>query len=838
MKRTIVMTILMLLTLSMAAQTTVKGQLIDKATGEGEAYATVRVMKQGTAEKPVASFLTDADGRFSHSVNGRGAFDVVFSSIGKADLHRPIELSGQPVLDLDTLFILEDATALKGVEVVAQKPLVKMEVDKMSYNVAEDDDAKASTVLDMLRKVPMVTVDGQDNISVNGSSSFKVYVDGKPNVMFSTNASMIFKVMPAVAVKSIEVVTNPGAKYDAEGATGVLNIVLNKEAFGGGAAGGSVGGGAPSMDGYSGTLRAAVGTNAIGGGAFLSGQKGRLSYSANVLHQRMTPSTTKVSSEMEQALMTQLSESRTKTRIPFTMGSLSLGYDLDSMSTVTVSAEVTSMNMRNTGRTETTLTTYYTSAPDAATAAPLAYGSDLLMKNGRTSFSGSADYQRFFNRERTSWLAVVYQLTYAPNHNEQHSDFDAVGGLPIDITDRRSDNHEKTTEHTLQADYTTPLALGQTLNMGAKLMLRRAGSVASYYLADVYAPSLSSDYVHKNRIAAAYAEYEGKWGSMGAKAGLRYEHTWQDVEYRLGQTSDFSTDYGNLVPSASLSYAIASTKNLGLTYNMRISRPGITYLNPYVDRSNPTALTYGNSSLDVEKNHNVALVYNSFSQQLMVNLNLSHNFTDNAIEQYSFDDGRFLNTTYGNIAKRHQTALNGYVNWLLHKNTRLFVNGGASYVDLRSTTLDVKNSGWQYNLMGGLQQTLPAKITLGAYLVSRSKTYTLQGWSGGMNMLIAMLTKSFLNDKLSIGLQGMTGLSKGGCLSMETMSSGKDFVNHQNIRVPMYGATLNVSYTIGSTQRQLQQQLQQQQRQTRIENDFIEQKSQGEMIQGAGNIGN
>ena len=102
-----------------------------------------------------------------------------------------------------------------------------MKQTKMTYDVQADNDAKSNTVLDMLRKVPMVTVDGQDNITVNGQSSFKVYVDGKPNIMFSSNPSQIFKSMPASAVKNIEVITNPGAKYDAEGVGGVLNIVMN-----------------------------------------------------------------------------------------------------------------------------------------------------------------------------------------------------------------------------------------------------------------------------------------------------------------------------------------------------------------------------------------------------------------------------------------------------------------------------------------------------------------------------------------------------------------------------------------------------------------------------------
>ena len=228
-------------------------------------------------------------------------------------------------------------------------------------------------------------------------------------------------------------------------------------------------------------------------------------------------------------------------------------------------------------------------------------------------------------------------------------------------------------------------------------MMRRATSEAEYYLAGVYNRDMSMDYEHSNNIGALYAEYEGKWGMLGAKAGMRYERTWQDIKYHLGNGQDFKNDYGTLVPSASLSYTLAPTSNLGMTYNMRISRPGISYLNPYVDRSTPTALTYGNSDLDVEKTHNIALVFNAFSQKMMDNLNLSHNFTDNGIEQYSFDDGTYLNTTYGNIVKRHLTGLNGYVNWLMFKNTRLFVNGGVSYVDLRSDKLDARNNGWQAN---------------------------------------------------------------------------------------------------------------------------------------------
>jgi len=768
---------LMISAVVMAQKTTVKGVLVDEATGESEPFATIRVFKSGKTEKPSAMFLTDVDGKFSHEVSGKGLFDIVFSSVGKEDLKKSVRLGETEVLNLDTVYIKENATVLKGVEVVAQKPLVKMEVDKMTYNVADDADSKSSTVLDMLRKVPMVTVDGQDNISVNGSSSFKVYVDGKPSVMFSNNPSMVFKSMPASAVKNIEVVTNPGARYDAEGAGGVLNIVMNRQdpmAM-------------QSLNGVNGTVRASAGNRSLGGGVFVSGQQGKLSYSANAMVNYSKPGTTDVVMEQQNGDGSILSTVGTTVKLPFTMGNFSLGYELDDMSSLNATFSLTGFNMKNNGTTSTRQT-------GGAYGQGFGYDTNMKMRNGRTSFSGNVDYQRFFNKERTQSIVLTYQLAYSPSKTEQDNNFLTDGIAAIDLTDRNSINKEHTTDHTFQADFTTPIGAGQTLSLGSKLMMRRATSDAKYYLADVYDERSSMDYLFKNTILAGYAEYEGQFGKVGTKAGLRYEQTWQNVEYRLGQGQDFSTNYGSLVPSASLSYTLSQGSNIGLTYNMRISRPGISYLNPYVNRADPNSLSYGNTDLDVEKSHNIALVYNMFTPKLMMNVNLHHNFTDNAIEQYSFFDGTLLNTTYGNIVKRHQTGANVYANWLAAPKTRIMLNGGLNYTDMRSSALDLKNSGWTANAMFGLQQTLPWDLKLGAFLITSTKSYTLQGWSSGFNLLTANISKSFFND----------------------------------IKVPMSGVTFSVSYTFGNSKKQPRQHV------SRVQNDYIEQQSQGEMLNNVG----
>ena len=795
------------------AQTTVKGMLIDETLGESEPFATVRVFKAGKSEKPVAMFLTDENGQFSQEVKGKGKFDIVFSSVGKEDLKKSVELEGKGILNLDTLYIKENATMLKGVEIVAQKPLVKMEVDKMSYNVAEDEDSKSYTVLDMLRKVPMVTVDGQDNITVNGSSSFKVYVDGMPSVMFSSNPSMVFKSMPATAVKSIEVVTNPGAKYDAEGAAGVLNIVMNKQNPQA----------AQSLNGYNGTVRASAGTKQLGGSVFINGQQGKFSYSANVMTSYNKPGSTKTETEQIQANgNSQLMTSDNDLKTPFTMGSLSLGYQIDSMSTLNLTAQVNSMSMKTAGTSMTTIN---------GLSNNFSYGSTTDMKNSRTSFNGSLDYQRFFNQDHTKSLALTYQLDYNPTKSEMTNRFNTQS-MTMDLTDRYSENKNKTMSHTFQLDYTMPLATGHTLSLGSKLQLHDATADSKYYLKSVYDPSSSSEYEYKNSILAGYGEYAGNFNKFGVKAGLRYEYTWQNVEYHLGNGEDFKKDYGTLVPSASLQYTISQGSNLGLTYNMRISRPGISYLNPYVDKSNPIALTYGNPELDVEKSHNLSLVYNLFTPKLMVNLNLHHNFVDNAISQYSFyDSDNLLNTTYGNIVQRHQTGLNGYVNYLMTKNTRLFFNGSLNYLDLKSDALEQNNSGWTFNAMVGLQQTLPWNLKLSAFAITSTKSYTLQGWSGGFNLLTASLSKSLLKDKLNLSVSAMMGLNSGGKLNIESDTKGKDFTTHTNVRVPISGVTFTVSYTFGNSKVKTKQHVK------RVQDNFIEQQSQGEVINSIGSEG-
>lgn len=706
---------------------------------------------------------------------------------------------------------------LGGVEVVAQRPVVKMTSDKLTYDVQADVDAKAQTVLDLLRKVPMVTVDGQDNITVNGSSSFKVYVDGRPNALYSSNPSQVFRSMPASMVQHIEVVTNPGARYDAEGAGGVLNLVMQKTSAT-----------AKAVGGYNGSLSATAGTRSYGASAYVAGQQGRFAYSGNAVYNHHTSDGTDVAfdrtSLQGNTMATMRYHQRSTAKLPFTMANVFLGYDVDSLSTLSANVGWTGVRLNTSGNPETRWLFGDRS---------YGYASDMAMKNVNQSLTAGVDYQHWLNADHRGSLALGYLFTMSDNENDTRFAYGEHEPLPLTLNDYRSDAKGQGYEHTLQADLSLPLRAGHKFDVGAKYINRKNTSDSRYYnivgTAESVDTSLSMDYDNRQHIAAAYAEYDGRFGPFNAKGGLRYEQTWERTTYAAGQGDNFSRRYGNLVPSAALTLSLKPTMNVGLTYNMRLSRPGITYLNPFVTRGSDGTLSYGNPSLNAEKTHNMAVAFNTFSRKFTASLTLGQTLCNDGIEQYSFVSDGVLNTTYGNVAKSRQTFLNVFVNWSPVAKTRLTLSGRVAYADLRSDALDRSNHGWQANVWAGVQQTLPLDLKLSAGIFAKSKDYTLQGYNGGMNMLNASLSRTLLNGKLDLSANYMVPLT--GKLHISQHSYGQNFVQDTKIVVPLQSISFTAKWNFGNTRRRYQQ------HQSRLRSDFNEQQGAGQQINHINRMG-
>ena len=683
---------------------------------------------------------------------------------------------------------LSDTLTIEGSAVVAQKNLVKMDVDKITYKVEDDVDSKTSTVLEMLRKVPMVSVDAQDKITVNGSSSFQIYVDGKPSPMLSSNPSQILKLMPAATVRSIEVVTNPGAKYDAEGVGGVLNITTDL----------SRAGGKSVLDGQYANVTLQGNTRGYGGGLYYSMQKGRWAFSIN--GNASNSYNYGAISEMERVQKVEGSEYITSTygeadvMTPLYTGNLNLSYEIDSLNLISIGAGYL-------GNSRTTESCF-----EAGFKSPYmeyAYDGTVIVGMYTGSIVANADYQHTWAGRPDRSLVLSYQFSANPTSSETSNIFGAAAPEAMGLRGRKADGLTNSLSHTAQADFSTPIgsASGHTFNTGMKFIARHNSSYQdNFILSDgeyVYTEEGSTECDFYNNIGALYAEYDGKSGAFGLKAGVRYEHTWQTIRY--GDESGFGLDYGSLIPVASIQYNIGMQQNLGLSYNMRISRPGITYLNPYVDNvTDPTVTTFGNPELEAEKGHTINLVYNYYSPKWITSLTLRQAFTGNGISQYSFyDNDHILNTTYGNVISTSVSGLDVFATWIPGQRTRIIFNGGVSYTDIRSAALGQSNSGWGYTSLLGLQQTLPWDLRLSANAIASGRTISLQGWASGIYAATFGLTKSFLEDRLTVSLSGVTHLQKGRMLKIETLTQAEDFVSRTSTGIPLRMVQLSVSYSFG-----------------------------------------
>ena len=783
----------------------VKGLVVDSITGEGEPYATVRVENAAAPGKAVKMGVTQKDGSFSLSLASKGKFRLMVSSMGRADVVKDFAVdAGKPTADLGKVAISDARNELAGVEVVAQKPLVTADIDKIGYDVESDPDSKTNTVMEMLRKVPMVTVDGEDNIKVNGSSSFKVYVNGRPNNMMSNNPSEVLKSMPANTIKKIEVITNPGPKYDAEGVGGILNIVTVGSGF----------------EGYTATVSANGSNTGVGGGLFGTVKVGKLTVSArynynhNSQPRSYSGSTLTVTDENPSSASANIeSEGSSKSRSNFQSGSLEASYEIDTLNLVTASFGLWGNNYSSRG----TSSTVGTSPLDGGGL--YSYSMPSHSRNSWFSIEGSVDYQRLF-KVKDRMLTFSYRISTDPETSDSYTDYDDMDAVADwqdylqRLENQHNDGSQRTTEHTFQLDYTTPIGKLHTLEAGAKYILRNNSSENDRYTMAATATGdyefdedHSSHYRHNNDIIAAYLGYGLKWKKLSGRLGLRYEHTIQDVKYLLGRGDDFRKDFDDLVPSASIGYRLTDTQNLRLGYNMRIYRPGIWYLNPYLDDSNPTSISQGNPNLVSEKSHSFSLGYNSFTTKLSINLSLRYSFTNNSIESVSslVSDNDIaglqnptgksvLYTTYRNIGKTRSANLSAYVNYSPFTTTRIYANlyGGWTYL---SDGGDLSNHGWNMYAYGGAQQTLPKDWRISLSIWSQTPWISLQGKGSGFFGYGLNVTKQFLKQRLSLSAFANNFFKKYNVYNNDMSSTG--FTQHSWSKYNQQRFGISVSFRIG-----------------------------------------
>lgn len=764
MKQTLIsMALILMLALCAKAQNTqhsytITGVVADSVTHEGEPYATLTIARADSAAKPVKQALTDIKGRFSISSSGTGSYLLMVRSMGRKPMQRAYTVDATTrTIDLGTLLLQDGGNQLETVEVVAYKPLVKADVDKIAYSVEDDPEANTNTVIEMLKKVPMVTVDGQDNIRVNGNSSFKIYVNGKPNNMMTKNPKEVLKSMPASSIKKIEVITNPGPKYDAEGVGGILNIVTEGK----------------GPEGYNATFSGRANNSSYGGGLYATVKQGKLTMSVNYNASSNHSPKGYTYSDRSQigtdgtVTSSTVADGYTKGHSQWQGGDVEASYEIDTLRLITGSFSLSKFTSKRDA-----LNTAFSTVP--ATGQRLyGYRSPSHSKENWDDYSASLDYQRSFS-VKDRLLTLSYRLESSPSTSDSrylYTDREAADDWQTFIDrmrDQRMDGDENTMEHTFQIDYTTPFAKHHTWEAGVKYILRRNKSDNDRYNLgtgdkdETYDSDNSSHYRHHNDILAAYTGYGLTLDKWSARLGLRYEHTLQKVEYLLGRGTNFHKNFDDLVPSARLGYKFSDATNLSVGYKMRINRPGIWYLNPYLDDRIPDAISQGNPNLDTEKSHAVDLQFSSYNSKLTYTLTGTYRFVNNSIESVD----RLVNdrdieglpnptgkdviySSYANIGHIQYAGLMAYANWTPITNTRITLNGSVGYSHM-SDGQSLRNHGWCTNIDASLQQTFAKTWIFNASYYVQTPQPTLQGKDARYQWYNFSLSKSFMDKRLTL----------------------------------------------------------------------------------------
>jgi len=718
------------------------GTVTSGATGQPLAYASVVVLS--AAGQPVAGGVGGDDGRFVLPGLAPGTYTVRVSLLGYQELIRPgvVVPAGSADVSLGALPLAATAQKLGEVVVTARKPLIEELVDRTVYNAENDETTRGGDATDVLRRVPLLSLDLDGNVSVRGSQSIKVLINNKPSTIMANSVADGLRQLPADQIRRVEVITAPSAKYDAEGSGGIINIVTKTNTLRGGQLG---------LDGSGGTRSGTLnlsGNYRTGRMGWALGGFGRAGYNTpgSFANEQLTtnPATG------QQTRTTQAAATRQNQLF----GRYTLGWDFDINPHQGLAASLT-YGTRN-------ATTYQDALATATTELATGRLSSSVRNVQLTDESGTVDASLAYThtyevpQRELSALALYSRndRTYAFT-NETYSASDA-GQLGLSGNDNPSANQEVTA----QLDYQTPTGPGQLLEVGVKDIQRRVRSDYRYY-GQLAATQADNSFTYRQQVAAAYAAYTLSLPhGFTLKPGLRYEYTALAADLATGPVVDLP-NYGLLVPSVNVLRKLSNGNVLKLSYNRRIQRPSIQFLNPNLQAANPLLQTQGNPALRPEYTNNYELGYGTLLGPASLNFSVFARNTTGAIQSVrtALSDASYpgaVRIDYLNIGQ--ENAYGGSTFFSLDVGTKLSLSGGldAYYAVLQNNVADpnyaARNAGW---VLGGRlygSYALPKGWNVALFSFYRGQQVQLQGSQSSFAVYSMSLKHDVAGKKGSLGL--------------------------------------------------------------------------------------
>lgn len=712
-----------------AGSNTISGTVVDSATLKVLEYTTVALKNGG--DKPFKTTLTSSKGTFSFKALSQGKYKVSIVSVGYMSISIPVETKGEnDIIDLGMIKLSSQKTQLNEVTITGDRPLVKQEIDRIAYDVQADPENKLDNVLDMLRKVPLVSIDADDNIQVKGSASFKVLINGRPSSIVARNPKDVFKSMPASNIQKIEIITTPPAKYDGEGLAGIINIITNKNVD----------------QGYNGSVSTSFNSpneQGLNGQLTVKGKKiGLSTYIGSNWRDRpnTTFSLSRTSLPSNDMLVTS-GERGNKSNYMYS--NLELSYEIDTLNLLT--SEFGYNDGEGGNDNFQTINRIFSGNTES-------YNIDNKNEYGWKGYELGLNYQLGFKRNKEQLLTASYK--YNNSTDDSESTFFASQHYNNE-NDYGQNNQSGSNEQTIQLDYLHPV---KKLNIegGLKLILRDNFSDYEYgtydnpisrnYQVD---EERSNNFNYRQDVYSFYNSYQLKLNDWGLKAGLRLEQTLINADFTSLNTV-LKTDYQNFIPSVSVQRKFKKSQSLNLGYTQRIQRPSIWQLNPYEEQFNSSFTQAGNTELKPVLNHNIELNYSMFSKG-SINTGLSYSFANNTIQYVNRLVGSVSRATFENIGKNRNLGVNISTNQEI-KSFSINVNGRLSYIWMEGMIDNnlLKNEGVQGNIYANAGYKFKNDFRAGLNSGFYSAWISLQGQSNPYFYTSASLSKEFLKKKATV----------------------------------------------------------------------------------------
>jgi len=749
----------------------ISGTIVDNQN-EPIGFASVTVLAADSAF--LSGTTCDANGHYTLPKNDRAKY-LRISSVGYQTATIDIANATSPIV------LSADAKVLDAVEVVSMRKLVTAQADRLNYDMQADPDSKTNTLLDMLKKVPLVSVDGENQVRVNGNTSFKYYKNGHYDPSLSGNPKEVLRSIPANLVKRIEVITEPGAKYDAEGVTAILNIVMLDE---------------HRLVGVSGSISSNFTSQlSFNPSVYVSASTGKFTLSAHYTYQHTSKKEAQQSATEDVYYVNSGNRmfSQNALHQPYNVHIFNLNgsYEIDSLNLITASfgGHTYKLNYDNVVSCD-----FY----DATGSKYMSYNYNSVcpVYNGNV-LNGRLDYEHR-TRKPDEVLTLSYMYSTTGTHKEYANTFYNLVNTNFDYNAYDVHSKERFTEHTVQLDYVRPLWQYHKLEVGGKYILRlnRSDNGQTYYSDETRYNHMR--FHHDTTVGAAYASWMYNRNRFSLIAGLRYELSRLEAKYPDGDGTNFHRNLNDLVPSVTLNYRFNDTHSLRFSYAESINRPGISYLNPAVEQS-PTVIQQGYSTLHSSRNHSLSLTYQVIGDKFTFYITPRYIFDNDRIDKVQYVENDIIHRTYSNDVRFRQAALSAYVQASLSKTTRLVLNLSSRYTSFHNPVSEIKQHTWHGTYYGQLSQELPwsMRFTLSAFgtfghSINGLYNYTSMKWKN----FTSTLQRSFLKEKrLSVALIWESMFAPR--MKLNSYMTRGDYLEVGTYSFPRQRVALQVSYRFG-----------------------------------------